>query len=130
MQTKKGDAMTTRDLLETYYKGLAKKEGWESVVADDFKFIGGDMTKTTPIVGKQAYIQVINRFSKWFTDMRAKAMIISDDQAFVLANYDCTFPSGKSINANVAELWKVKNGKLDTLTIFFDTAHFDAFLKG
>ena len=122
--------MTTRDLLETYYKGLAKKEGWESVVADDFKFIGGDMTKTTPIVGKQAYIQVINRFSKWFTDMRAKAMIISDDQAFVLANYDYTFPSGKSINANVAELWKVKNGKLDVLTIFFDTANFDAFLRG
>jgi hypothetical protein len=44
--------MTTRELLETYYKGLAKKRGWETVIADDFKFIGGDMTKTTPVVGK------------------------------------------------------------------------------
>ena len=122
--------MTTRELLETYYKGLAKKRGWETVIADDFKFIGGDMTKTTPIVGKQAYVEVINRFSKWFTDMRAKDVFASDDGAFVLANYDYTFPNGKSINANVAELWKVKNGKLDMLTIFFDTAHFDAFLKG
>ena len=122
--------MTTRELLETYYKGLAKKRGWETVIADDFKFIGGDMTKTTPVVGKQAYVEVINRFSKWFTDMRAKNVFVSDDGAFVSANYDYTFPNGKSINANVAELWKVKNGKLDMLTIFFDTANFDAFLKG
>jgi ketosteroid isomerase-like protein len=124
------NSMTTRELLETYYKGLAKKRGWETVIADDFKFIGGDMTKTTPVVGKQAYVEVINRFSKWFTDMRAKNVFVSDDGAFVSANYDYTFPNGKSINANVAELWKVKNGKLDMLTIFFDTANFDAFLKG
>ena len=122
--------MTTRELLETYYQGLAKKRGWETVIADDFKFIGGDMTKTTPIVGKQAYVEVINRYSKWFTDMRANEVFVSDDGAFVLANYDYTFPNGKSINANVAELWKVKNGKLDMLTIFFDTANFNAFLKG
>ena len=124
------NSMTTRELLETYYKGLAKKRGWETVIADDFKFIGGDMTKTTPIVGKQAYVEVINRYSKWFTDMRANEVFVSDDGAFVLANYDYTFPNGKSINANVAELWKVKNGKLDMLTIFFDTANFNAFLKG
>jgi len=122
--------MTTRELLETYYQGLAKKRGWETVIADDFTFLGGDMTKTTPIVGKQAYVEVIKRFSKWFTDMRTKDVFVSDDGAFVLANYDFTFPNGKSINANVAELWKVKNGKLDVLTIFFDTANFDAFLRG
>jgi len=124
------NSMTTEELLEIYYRGLANKHGWETVIADDFKFIGGDMTKTTPIAGKQAYVEVINRFSKWFTDMRTKDVFLSDDGAFVLANYDYTFPSGKSINANVAELWKVKNGKLDMLTIFFDTANFNTFLKG
>jgi ketosteroid isomerase-like protein len=122
--------MTTKELLDSYYKGFAKKQGWETVIADDFKFIGGDMTKTAPIVGKRAYIEVINRFGKLFTDMRPKEVYISGDGAFVLTNYDYTFPNKKSINANVAELWKVKNGKLDSLTIFFDTAGFDAFLKG
>jgi len=116
--------MTTKALLEIYYKGFAKKQGWESVIADDFKFIGGDMTNPEPIVGKQAYIQIIDRFSKLFTDMRPKEMFVSDDGAFVLANYDYVFPNGKHINGNVAELWKVKNGKLDALTIFFDTEAF------
>ncbi|AYB31518.1 nuclear transport factor 2 family protein [Chryseolinea soli] len=122
--------MTTKELLDTYYKGFAKKQGWEVTIADDFKFIGGDMTKTDPIVGKQAYLEIIKRFSALFTDMRPKEIFTSEEGAFVLANYDYVFPNGKSINANVAELWSVKNGKLDALTIFFDTEGFQKFLKG
>jgi ketosteroid isomerase-like protein len=121
--------MNTKELLDTYYKGLAKKQGWETTIADDFKFIGGDMTKTEPIVGKQAYIEIIKRFGALFTDMRPKEIFTSGDGAFVLANYDYMFPNGKSLNANVAELWRVKNGKLDALTIFFDTEGFQKFLK-
>jgi len=121
--------MTTKQLLETYYKRLTEKEGWDSVLSDDFKFIGGDMTKTTPIVGKAAYNEIIKRFSRLFKTMRVKDMIIADDRAFVLANYDYVFPNGKAINGNVAELWEVKDEKLDALTIFFDTKTFDDLLK-
>ena len=58
--------MTTKELLETYYKGFAQKQGWETVISDNFKFIGGDMTKTEPIVGKQAYIDIIKRSHDYF----------------------------------------------------------------
>ena len=121
--------METKELLEAYYKGLARKQGWESVIADDFKFIGGDMTKQEPVVGKQAYEEVIKRFSLLFTDVRPKEIFTSDNSAFVLANYDYAFPNGKSINASVAEHWQVKNGKLSALTIFFDTEGFRNYLK-
>jgi ketosteroid isomerase-like protein len=56
--------------------------------------------------------------------MRIKQMIVENDTACVIGNYDYVFPNGKSINGNVAEIWKVKNGKLDSLTIFFDTDTF------
>lgn len=116
--------MKTKELLETYYQGLAQKGNWESVLSDDFTFIGGDMTKTTPIIGKAEYIGVINRFSRLFTKMRAKQMIVEHDSACVIANYDYVFPNGQSVNGDVAEIWKVKDGKLDSLTIFFDTLTF------
>ena len=116
--------MTTKQLLETYYKGLAQKSNWDSVLSDDFKFIGGDITKTTPIIGKAEYIEVIKRFSQLFTTMRVKQMIVEHDSACVIGNYDNVFPNGKSINGDVAEIWKVKEGKLDSLTIFFDTLTF------
>jgi len=121
--------MKTKELLDTYYEGFAKKQGWESVISEDFKYIGGDMTNTTPVVGKQAYIEVIKRFSKLFTAMRVKEMIIEEDRACVIGNYDLAFPSGKSINANVAEIWKIKDDKLDSLTIYFDTLGFENFSK-
>jgi len=121
--------MTTKQLLENYYDGFAKKSGWESTISDNFKFVGGDMTKTNPVVGKQAYIEVINRFSRLFTSMHVKEMIVEGDRACVIGNYDYVFPTGKKINGDVAELWKVKNGKLDSLTIFFDTFSFDLFTK-
>jgi ketosteroid isomerase-like protein len=116
---------STKELLETYYKGFGKKEGWEAVIADDFKYIGGDMTKTTPAVGKDAYVEVIKRFSRVFQTMRVKKMIIEGENACVIGNYDFKFPNGVIINGDVAEIWKAKNGKLDSLTIFFDSLTFD-----
>ena len=115
----------TRQLLETYYKGFAQKQGWESVIADDFQFIGGDMTQNTPLEGKAAYIEVINRFSRVFRTMRVKQMIVEGENACVIGNYDYQFPNGASINGDVAEIWTAKDGKLKSLTIFFDTLTFD-----
>ena len=122
-------SMTANELLETYYHGLAQKTGWESVISDDFKFVGGDMTKTDPVLGKSAYIEVIKRFGSLFKTMRVKEMIVEGDRAFVRANYDYVFPNGKSMNGDVAELWRVKDGKLDSLTIFFDTGTFQANVR-
>lgn len=115
---------STKLLLETYYKDFAQKSNWESVIADDFHYTGGDMTKTEPLVGKQAYIGVIKRFSQVFKSMQVKEMIIQGDNACVIGNYDLMFPNGQEINGNVAELWTAKNGKLQSLTIYFDTLTF------
>lgn len=121
--------MSAKELLEAYYEGLAQKNGWDSVLSEDFKFTGGDMTKTDPLTGKQAYNEVIKRFSQVFHGVRVKEMIVEEDRAFVRANYDYTFPNGKSISGDVAELWKVKDGKLAALTIFFDTLSFQQLAK-
>ena len=121
--------MTTKQLLDFYYRGFAEKNNWDSVLSDNFKFIGGDMTKAAPVIGKQAYIEIIKRFSQLFQSMRVKEMIIDGDRACVIGNYDYVFPGGKKINGNVAEIWKVKDGQLDSLNIFFDTLTFDLLTK-
>ena len=121
--------MTTRELLEAYYRGLARKQDWESVIAADFKFATGDMTKTTPIIGRDAYREVIRRFAALFTSVRIAEMIVDGDRAFVRASYDFVFPNGKNIRGDVAELWTAREGKLSALTIFFDTATFSSLIK-
>jgi len=119
------NSASTKQLLEAYYQGFAKKEGWEPVIADDFIFIGGNMTNPEPTVGKAAYVEVIKRFSRTFQSMRVKEMIIDGNNAYVTGNYDFIFPNGAAINGDVAELWKARDGKLTSLRIFFDTLTFD-----
>ena len=119
----------TRQLLETYYKGFAAKAGWENVIADDFEYVGGDMNNIRPVVGKQAYIEIIKRFSQRFEAMRVKQMIVEGDKASVIGNYDLQFPNGFKINGNVSENWTVRNGKLQSLTLYFDTLTFMTNMK-
>ena len=119
----------TRQLLEIYYKNFAEKSNWESVIADNFEYVGGDMNNKQPVIGKQAYIEIIKRFSQRFESMRVNQMIIEGDKASVIGNYDFQFSNGHKINGNVAEFWTVKNGKLQSLTLYFDTLTFMTNLK-
>lgn len=119
----------TKQLLEIYYKGFTEKSDWESVIADDFEYVGGDMNNIKPVVGKQAYIEIIKRFSQRFDAMRVKQMVVEDDKASVIGNYDFIFPNGVQINGNVSENWTVEKGKLKSLTLYFDTLTFMTNLK-
>jgi ketosteroid isomerase-like protein len=122
--------MTPEELLDAYYQGLARKSGWDSVLDENFGLVGGhNMTKSDPAVGKAAYQQVIARFSRVFTAMRVKDRLVAKGRAYVLANYDYAFPNGKTANGDVMEVWKIRNGKLASLTIFFDTAAFETLTK-
>jgi hypothetical protein len=122
--------MTIRELLAAYYKGLARRTGWEAALADDFRFIGGNMTKQTPAVGKDNYVGIIQRLSQVFGAVRVVKSFVDRDEAFVLASYDWVFPHAVNIQGSVAELWKAKDGKLQERTIFFDTGSFDRLAKG
>lgn len=124
-----GKSQETRHLLETYYKAFAEKANWENVIADDFQYIGGDMTHTAPVIGRQAYIEIIKRFSQRFEAMHVQQMIVEADKAAVIGNYDFVFPNGVKINGNVSEFWTVKDGKLSSLTLYFDTLTFMSNLK-
>ena len=51
-------------------------------------------------------------------------MIVEGDNACVFGNYDYQFPNGEKMNGDVSEIWTSKDGKLTSLTIFFDTLTF------
>jgi len=119
------NSKTMAVLLNTYYEGFAKKQGWESAIAENFKFIPDNMERTEVNEGKETYIKIIESFSKLYQKMRVKKMIIQGDNASVIAHYDYIFPNGKHISGEVAEFWTCKDGKLDSLRIYFDTLTFD-----
>jgi ketosteroid isomerase-like protein len=55
-------------------------------------------------------------------------MIVENENACAIASYDFLSPQGNELNLDVAEIWDVKDGKLASLTIYFDIAEFRKFM--
>ena len=55
-------------------------------------------------------------------------MVVEGGRAFALVNYDLVSPKGRTLSCDVAEFWKLKEGKLDSIAIYFDTTAFSNFM--
>jgi ketosteroid isomerase-like protein len=107
------------DILNNYYKGLYSRGDWHSMLSDDI-LLTGTIAKESR--GKKAFVN--NNFFKMVKGLKVKQMIVENGNAFAIVSYDLMSPKGKSFSSEVAEIWKVKDGKLSSLAIYFDTAAF------
>jgi len=117
---------TTHRLIDTYYSGLAKRAGWEPALSEDFAFTGGNAGSGSR--GKAAYAEVLHQFGRMFETVVVKKAIVDGENACVIATYGIVAPSGKKKTVDIAEVWTARNGVLDSLTIFFDTAGWREFM--
>jgi ketosteroid isomerase-like protein len=118
---------TTRALIDVYYGGIAHKSGWEDAIADGFVFTGGNPNNGSR--GKAAYAEVMRQFGRVYETVEVKRAIVSGDSACVIATYGVVSPSGKKRSVDIAEVWTAEHGQLASLTIYFDTAGWRAFME-
>lgn len=116
----------SKELLDNYYNELARGDAWQSSISDDFIFKGTGVGGSS---GKAAYVEVIKRFRRLVENVRVKEIIANDEKACVIANYDLVSPKGNKLNFDIAEVWEIKNGKLNLLTIYYDTVTFNKFVS-
>jgi ketosteroid isomerase-like protein len=109
----------TRALLNRYYDGLAKKEGWQSLLSDDVLLTG---TVAKESRGRDLFVD--NNFFRMIKGLKVRQMIIENENAFALVGYDLVPPKGTAFSSDVAEIWRVRDNKLVSLAIYFDTAAF------
>lgn len=116
--------MTTKDTIESYFAKLAQKNGWETLLGDNIVFT----SFTSPmkqVTGKDAYLQATKRFFSMISSVEVRDLIVSGDQACALTRYDLRPPNGGSaFSSDVAEIFAVRGGKIDSLGIYFDSAPF------
>ncbi len=116
--------MTTKDTVQRYYDGVTRKDGWQSVISDSMSFAQpGASTK-----GKDAYVEVTARFLQKVKSSKVKELVIDGDKAYALVDYEVVSPRGDTRWFYVAEILSVKDDKIGSSTILFDTAAFKAFL--
>jgi ketosteroid isomerase-like protein len=113
----------TRALLEKYYGGLSSKGDWHSMLSVEILLTGTIAKEST---GKEAFVN--NNFFKMVRSLKVIEMIVENETACAVVSYDLVSPKGVSFLSDVAEIWNVKDGKLASLAIYFDTAAFQKSL--
>jgi ketosteroid isomerase-like protein len=116
---------STQETIDGYYAGIQRKSGWQDFVSDGIAFDGSGVKATK---GKQAYVESTNQFLRAVESSQVSEIIIDGERACVIVHYELMSPKGRRAGADVAEILAVKDGKIDSSSIYFDTAAFNAFV--
>jgi len=119
--------MTTQEILQNFYDSLGNKnDGWQKHLAEDVKF--SDASKKLHAEGKGAFIQSFTSFLRAVENVQLKQMIIEGASACAVVGYNYVSPSGEKLHQDDAEVWKIVDGKIYSLTIYFDITEFRNFM--
>jgi ketosteroid isomerase-like protein len=115
--------MTTAETIQGYFDSLKQKKDWQSFLADDMTFTSY-ISPVKKVTGKNAYIEATRRFYSSIVSMEVTDIMIDDEKALALTHYELKHPGGNNFSSDVAEIFTVKNGKINSFTIYFDSAPF------
>ncbi len=119
--------MTVKEIITSFYSSLAQKnEQWQTYLASNVVF--SDASKKLHAEGKQAFIQSFTNFLRAVENVQMKQLIAEGPDACAVVSYDYVSPTGNRLHQDDAEVWKVIDGKIVALTIYFDITEFRGFM--
>lgn len=114
--------MNTRDVIQRYFDQLERRGDWPSSIADDVVFT----SFTSPVKeasGKQAFLEATKRFYGTIAKVNVRQILVDGDQTCALTRYEVQPPGGKpAFTSDVAEIFTVRNDRITSFAIYFDTA--------
>jgi ketosteroid isomerase-like protein len=115
--------MTTRQIVEGYFAAVKAKHGWQSSFADDLVF-NSFTSPVKTIDGKAAFLESTQRFYSSIDSFEVRDLLVDSDKACVLTRYQLRGPKGNIFQNDVAEVFTTKDNKINSFSIYFDSAPF------
>ena len=116
--------MSTKEIIQDYYDAINKKGDWQSFISDDITFTSvGKIT-----YDKKSYVEATSRFLQVVKSLKINEFIVEGGKACITVEYRLQSPKGNTSDCEVAEVLMVKDGKIYSSCIFFDTASFRSFM--
>lgn len=117
------DSIGTEDTIRMYFERLFAG-GWEALIADDIVF-----TSPSGVThGKAAYVAGTNGFKRVAKSVDVQQLIVDGDSAVAVTRYQLQSPKGNVANCDTIEVLSVRDGKISSSRICFDTAAFGKFM--
>jgi len=99
-----------------------EKTDWVSYLDENVVFISA----TSPLKqvnGKEAALPGLRRFYSLISAMQVRELIVEADRVCALTRYTLQPPGGRAtFQSDVAEIFTVRNDKITSFAIYFDTA--------
>lgn len=119
--------METREVVQRFYDGLARKDGsWQELLSDDVAF--SDASGRLQAHGRDGFIQSFTSFLRAVDKVEVKQLIVEGANAAAVVSYDYLSPTGGKLHQDDSEVWRIDNGAISSLTIYFDITEFRAFM--
>jgi len=119
--------MDTKDVIQRFYDGLARKDSsWQDNLAESVAF--ADASGKLGARGREAFIGSFSGFLRAVDQVQLKQLIVEGTNAAAVVSYDYVNPAGGRLHQDDAEVWKIENGQIVSLTIYFDIAEFRGFM--
>ena len=119
--------METAAIIRHFYGSLpGKTDAWQRDLADTVVF--DDASKRLAVQGRDAFIQSFTSFLRAVEHVQLQQLIVDGDDAAAVVHYDYISPTGGRLHQADAEIWKIADGKIAALTIYFDITEFRAFM--
>ena len=119
-----GASMSTKNTVEGYFIALKQGKGWETFLSDDGMMFTSFTSPVKQVTGKAAYLEATKRFYTMIISVQVRDLIVEADKACALNSYELQPPAGNRFTSDVAEIFTVRNGKIDSLAIYFDRSPF------
>ncbi len=119
--------MAVKEIITSFYNSLAQKnDEWQKNLASEVVFF--DASKKLHAEGKEAFIQSFTSFLRAVEKVQMRQLIAEGPDAAAVVSYDYVSPKGNRLHQDDAEVWKMVDGKIVALTIYFDITEFRAFM--
>src|SRR5262249_38827701 len=115
--------MSAKSTVEGYFAALRQKGDWPSYLADEMVFTSfTSPTKTAR--GKAACLESTKRFYGMISSFELRGLIADGERACALTRYELQPPNGPAFTSDVAEVFTVRDGKIRSFDIYFDSSPF------
>lgn len=109
------------EVLQAFGQGMMSGTGsWKEVIADDITFTG----PAAQTRGIEEFIQLNEGFLGMVRGNRMKQVAESGNYAITQVEIDVAMPSGKTITLDMSEWYEVKDGKIQSIKVYYDAEEF------
>ncbi len=73
---------------------------------------------------RAAYLEATKRFYSMITALEVRDLLVDGQKACALTRYELQPPGGAAFHSDVAEVFEVRDGKITSFEIYFDSSPF------